>query len=259
MSPSIHDKFDISGKVAIVTGASSGLGTVFARGLAATGAKVVLAARRQNRLKKLVAELSTGGAQSLAVGCDVACEDEVVRLVESTMERFGRLDILVNNAGIANSEPAEAEDLQRFRQVVDINLTGTFICAQHCARVMLKTGHGSIVNIASIMGLVGIGKIPQASYNASKAAVVNLTRELAAQWANRGVRVNALAPGYFPSEMTAPLFEDERLQKFLRRRIPMERPGDTKELLGPLLLLASDASSYITGHTLVVDGGWTII
>jgi NAD(P)-dependent dehydrogenase (short-subunit alcohol dehydrogenase family) len=142
---------------------------------------------------------------------------------------------------------------------MDINLTGTFICAQHCGRVMLKAGQGSIVNIASIMGLVGIGKIPQASYNASKAAVVNLTRELAAQWARRGVRVNALAPGYFPSEMTAPMFEDERSQKFLRQRIPMWRPGNPEELLGPLLLLASDASSYITGHTLVVDGGWTII
>ena len=259
MSPSIHEKFDISGKVAIVTGASSGLGTVFAKGLAAAGAKVVLAARRENRLEKLVAELNTDGAQALAVGCDVVREDEVVRLVESAMDHFGRLDILVNNAGIANSEPAEAEDLQRFRQVMDINLTGTFICAQHCGRVMLKAGQGSIVNIASIMGLVAIGKIPQASYNASKAAVVNLTRELAAQWAKRGVRVNALAPGYFPSEMTAPLFEDERLQNFLRRRIPMWRTGDPEELLGPLLLLASDASSYITGHTLVVDGGWTII
>jgi NAD(P)-dependent dehydrogenase (short-subunit alcohol dehydrogenase family) len=259
LDPSIYDKFDISGKVAIVTGASSGLGTVYARGLAAAGSMVVLAARRKDRLKKLVSELSTGGAQALAVGCDVAREDEVARLVEATMDRFGRLDILVNNAGIVNNEPAEAEDLNRFRQVMDINLTGTFICAQHCGRVMLRAGHGSIVNIASIMGLIGIGTIPQASYNASKAAVVNLTRELAAQWAKRGVRVNALAPGYFPSEMTAPLFEDERSQNFLRRRIPMWRLGDPEELLGPLLLLASDASSYITGHTLVVDGGYTII
>jgi NAD(P)-dependent dehydrogenase (short-subunit alcohol dehydrogenase family) len=258
MNP-IAELFDLSGKVAVVSGASSGLGAVFANGLAAAGASVVLAARRKDRLDDLVDSLTAEGLEALAVPCDVTRESDVTRLVEETMNRYHRLDVLVNNAGVANVAPAANEEVSDFKNVLDVNLTGTFLCARHCARVMLEAGHGSIVNIASIMGLVGIGIIPQAAYNASKGAVINLTRELAAQWARRGVRVNALAPGFFPSEMTEELFEDERSLKALRRRIPMDRTGNPEELLGPLLLLASDASSYMTGQTLVVDGGWTTV
>ncbi len=255
----INEIFDITGQVAVVTGASSGLGVAFAKGLTAAGAKVVLAARRHEKLKELVAELESEGCEALAVSCDVSDVNDVDRLVTATLERFSRLDILVNNAGIAIVAPAEDETPEAFRQVLDVNVTGSFLCAQRCGRVMLEAGRGSIINIASMMGLVGIGVIPQASYNTSKAAVINMTRELAVQWANRGVRVNAIGPGWFPTEMTQELFIDETGEKFVKRRTPMGRSGKSEELIGPLLLLASEASSYMTGQTLIVDGGWTIV
>jgi NAD(P)-dependent dehydrogenase (short-subunit alcohol dehydrogenase family) len=255
----INEIFDISGRVAVITGASSGLGVTFAEGLATAGAKVVLAARRHERLTALVAKLESLGSDALAVRCDVSDVKDVDRLVSVTMDRFSRLDILVNNAGIVNVAPAEEETPDAFRNVMDVNVTGAFVCAQRCGRIMLEAGKGSIVNIASMMGMVGIGVIPHASYSTSKAAVINMTRELAAQWAKRGVRVNAIGPGYFPSEMTEKMFTDERAQEFIKKRTPLRRGGKPEELLGPLLLLASDASSYMTGQTLIVDGGWTII
>jgi NAD(P)-dependent dehydrogenase (short-subunit alcohol dehydrogenase family) len=254
-----RELFDLSGRVAVVTGASSGLGVTFAKGLAGAGASLVLAARRENRLERLVAELENLGTEALAVGCDVVDEGDVDRMVAAILDRFGRIDVLVNNAGVSSVVPAEDESPDEFRRVMDVNVTGSFLCAQRCGRVMLEAGRGSIVNVASIMGLVGIGLIPQLAYNTSKGAIVNFTRELATQWARRGVRVNAIAPGYFPSEMTDEMFEDERSLKFLRRRTPMGRPGSPHELLGALLLLASDASSYMTGQIIVVDGGWTVV
>jgi len=251
--------FDLTGKVAVVTGASAGLGVSFARGLAAAGAKVALAARRTDRLERLVDELAGDGCESIAVGCDVTDEDAVDAMVRTVVDRLGGLDVLVNNAGVAFSAPAEDEPLDEFETLMAINVTGSFLCAQRCGRVMLAAGAGSIVNVASIMGFVGIGQIPQLAYNTSKGAIVNFTRELAAQWARRGVRVNAIAPGFFPSEMTDEMFGDERSLRFLRRKTPMGRPGEPHELLGALMLLASDAGSYITGQTIVVDGGWTIV
>ncbi len=254
-----EELFKLSEKVAVVTGASSGLGVAIAKGLAAAGASVVLAARRQDRLLDQVAELEADDCMAMAVGCDVSNPNDVDSLVSRTMAQFGRLDILVNNAGITNSDPAESEDPEIFRKVLDINVTGSFLCARRCGKVMLEAGRGSIINVASIMGFVGIGVIPQAAYNASKGAVVNMTRELAAQWARRGVRVNAIAPGWFPSEMTQGMFEDEAAHNFIRKRTPMGRAGNPDELVGPTLLLASDASSYMTGQIVTVDGGWTII
>jgi NAD(P)-dependent dehydrogenase (short-subunit alcohol dehydrogenase family) len=253
------DQFRLDGRVAVVTGASSGLGVVFARGLAHAGAGVVLAARRTDRLERLQAELSSEGREALAVGCDVAREQDVDRLVAAALDRFGRIDVLVNNAGVGTSVPAEDEQLADFQRLMEINVTGSFLCAQRCGRVMLEAESGSIVNVASIMGFVGIGVMPQLAYNTSKGAIVNFTRELAAQWARRGVRVNAIAPGFFPSEMTGELIDDESFVRFIRRRMPMGRAGQPEELLGALLLLASDAGSYITGQTIVVDGGWTIV
>jgi len=253
------DLFRLNGRVALVTGASSGLGATFARGVAEAGASVVVAARRKERLDSLVAELEKEGGQALAVPCDVTKEEEVERLVQATLKRFGRLDILVNNAGVSNVAPAEEEALEMFQRVIEVNVTGVFLCAKHCGKAMLSAGRGSIINIASMMGMVGIGVLPQASYNTSKGAVINMTRELAAQWAKRGVRVNALAPGWFPTEMTEGMFDNERSILFIERRTPMGRAGRPEELLGALLLLASDASSYITGQTIVVDGGWTIL
>jgi hypothetical protein len=245
------DPFSIDGRVAIVTGASSGLGERFARVLHGAGATVVAAARRTDRLEALAADL---GERLIPVACDVSVDDDCRRLVEAAGPR---VDILVNNAGIGTAHPAENEPLEFWRQVIDVNLTGLFVLTQLTGRKMLAQGSGSIVNIASVLGLVAAAPIKQASYCASKGAVVNLTRELGCQWARKGVRVNAIAPGWFPSEMTSDMTDDPSSTEFVRRNCPMGRFGAEDELDGVLLFLASDASTYVTGVTIPVDGGWT--
>lgn len=251
--------FALDARVAVVTGASSGLGVGFAHDLAAAGAKVVVAARRRERLDGLVKELEASGAEALAVACDVTQEAEVDALVAATLERFGRVDVLVNNAGITKVVKAVEESLENFQRILDTNLTGSFLCAQRFGRVMLEQGSGSIINIGSILGLVGTGQVPQASYAAAKGAIANMTRELAAQWARKGVRVNSIAPGWFETEMTGYTWNDESTQRWMKSRAPMGRTGEEGELAGALLYFASDASSFTTGQTLAVDGGWTII
>jgi len=251
--PAPAEIFGLDGRVAIVTGASSGLGGRFARVLVAAGARVVGAARRADRLERLASEVE--GLEPCV--CDVRADDDLERLVSFTLERFGQVDVLVNNAGVGGAHPAEDEPAEHFRRVIDVNLNAVFLLSRIAARAMLERGSGSIVNIASMYGLVAAAPVAQASYCASKGGVVNLTRELGGQWARRGVRVNALAPGFFPSEMASEMIEDERSARFLRRNTPIGRPGLPHELDGALLFLASDASSYMTGQTLVVDGGWT--
>jgi NAD(P)-dependent dehydrogenase (short-subunit alcohol dehydrogenase family) len=180
-------------------------------------------------------------------------------LVEATMDRFGRIDVLVNNAGVGTAVPAEYETIDAFRHTLDVNLVGLFALSQQVGRHMIAAGSGSIENIASVLGLVAAAPVKQAAYCASKGGVVNLTRELGAQWARKGVRVNAIAPGWFPSEMTqAEMFDDPSGMAFIERNCPMGRPGEIDELDGALLFLASDASTYVCGQTLPVDGGWTI-
>lgn len=248
--------FSLEGRTVIVTGASSGLGERFSRVAHAAGANVVVAARRVERLESLSGDL--GGDRVLTVGCDVAVNAHCEALVAATVDRFGEIDVLVNNAGIAAPARAEDEAPEQWRRVIDVNLTALFILTQLVGRRMLTRGSGSIVNIASILGLVASAPINQASYVASKGAVVNLTKELACQWARRGVRVNAIAPGWFPSELTAnDLFGDESAMAYLRRNCPMARGGEVNELDGALLFLATDASTYVTGTTITVDGGWT--
>jgi NAD(P)-dependent dehydrogenase (short-subunit alcohol dehydrogenase family) len=246
--------FRLDGRVAIVTGASSGLGDRFARVLHAAGARVVVAARRQDRLDALAAELPG----TLAVRCDVADDDDLEALVAATVDRHGRIDVLVNNAGIGTPVPAEDEPIADFRRTVDVNLNALFLLSQLVARHMMAADGGSIVNVASILGLVASAPIKQAAYAASKGGVVNLTRELGAQWARKGVRVNAIAPGWFPTEMTTEMFvAGSASAAFLARNCPMGRGGELHELDGALLFLAGDASTYVTGQTLAVDGGWT--
>jgi NAD(P)-dependent dehydrogenase (short-subunit alcohol dehydrogenase family) len=245
----------MDGRVAIVTGASSGLGARFARVLDGAGARVVLAARREERIRELARELT----DALAVRCDVANAGDVAALVAAAAERYGRIDALVNNAGIVEVVPALEETEEQFRRVLDVNLVAPFLMAKAAAPHMAGGGGGAIVNVASVLGVVGIGRIPQASYTAAKGGLVNMTRELAAQWAELGIRVNTLAPGWFASEMTADMFSSERGRQWIARRAPMGRAGGEHELDGALLFLASPASSYVTGVVLPVDGGWTAI
>lgn len=255
----VEELFGLNGRVAVVTGASSGLGVGFARALAKAGANLVLAARRVDRLESLASELQQTGVEVLAVGCDVTDSGQVDDLKNACLERFGRVDVLVNNAGTTEVVPAENESDEQFLHVLNVNLNGSFYCAQRFGRAMLEAGSGSIINVASIFGFVGSGSIPQAGYAASKGAVVNMTRELAAQWARRGVRVNGIAPGFFKSEMTEEMFSDERSMSWLRKKTPAGRPGEVEELYGAVIYLASDASTYVTGQTIAVDGGWTAV
>lgn len=244
--------FRLDGKVALVTGASSGLGERFAHVLAGAGAKVAVTARRAQRLSQLAKSLEG----SLAVTADVSQPGDVERVVAEVLDRYGRIDVLVNNAGIADTIRAEDETLDQFVETVNVNLIGAYHVAQHVGRHMLERGSGSIVNIGSVLGFVSAGQIPQPGYAASKGGLVNLSRELAAQWGRRGVRVNALCPGWFETEMTAEMFAEESGHQWVRRRTVMGRPGQPHELDGALLWLASDASTYVTGAAIVVDGGF---
>jgi len=254
MAPEPKALFGLDGAVAVVTGASSGLGARFAEVLTAAGATVVLAGRRESRLHA-VAQQCPG---SVAVACDVTVDADRRRLVATAADTFGRVDVLVNNAGVSGVVPAVEQDVDEFASTVAVNLTATFALCQLVAPGMLDNGGGSIVNIASIYGMVGSGSLPQAAYAASKGGVVNLTRELSAQWAAGGVRVNALCPGWFRSEMTEEMFDDKGIS-LITSRTPMRRTGEPNKRDGALLFLASAASSYVTGIALPVDGGYLTI
>jgi NAD(P)-dependent dehydrogenase (short-subunit alcohol dehydrogenase family) len=251
VTPPGSDRFRLDGKVALITGASSGLGVEFALGMAGAGADIVICARRSDRLFDTQTAVEQLGRACLSVKADVTSKSDCTRVVEAALAEFDRLDILVNNAGVASAAPASREPEEDFRRVIDVNLIGSYLMAQACGRVM---GPGSsIINIGSVLGST-TARLPQAAYCSSKAAVIGLTRDLAQEWTGRKeIRVNALAPGFFPSEMTdeyPPGYLDSMLE-----RVPAGRLGDPKELVPPAIFLASDAASYVSGILLPVDGG----
>jgi gluconate 5-dehydrogenase len=249
--------FDLTGKVAVVTGGSRGLGLEIAHGLGEAGARVAITARRQEWLGPALQELKGVGITASALPCDVAVDGEVERLAAAVQEQLGAVDILVNAAGVSWGASAAEMPPERWRWVLDVNATGTFLCCQAFGRGMLERGSGRIVNIASVAGLVGqaASVLDAVGYSASKGAVVALTRDLAAKWSPRGVGVNAVAPGFFPTRMTQALVD--RAEPTLAAANPMGRLGRPDELKGVVLFLASAAAAYVTGQVLAVDGGMT--
>jgi NAD(P)-dependent dehydrogenase (short-subunit alcohol dehydrogenase family) len=251
---SILDEFLLTGRVAIVTGASSGLGIAFARALSQAGASVVLGARRAGRLASVAEAIGAEGGRALSVPVDVTDPASCTALAGAAMAEFGQVDILVNNAGVGTAFPATRETPEQFRSVIEVNLNGSYWMAQACGRVM-RPG-SSITNISSVLALTTAG-LPQAAYSASKAGLIGLTRDLAQQWTGRkGIRVNAIAPGYFPSEMTGQ-YKDGYLDS-IRPRMLIPRMGRPEECAATLVWLASPAAGYVTGQTIVVDGGVSI-
>jgi NAD(P)-dependent dehydrogenase (short-subunit alcohol dehydrogenase family) len=257
MTKHVRDLFDLTGKAAIITGGSRGLGLEMAQALGEAGAKLMICARRENWLGEALAELRAQGFTAEGTLCDVAKPEQVQAVTDATVEKFGRVDILINNAGISWGAMPEEMALEKWQQVLDVNLTGCFLFAQSVGREMLKQESGSIINITSISGITSFANGPYyAGYVASKAGLIGLTRELAASWGRKGIRVNAIAPGFFRSRLADAVIDI--YESSIRENNPIPRIGNEGELKGVTVFLASDASSYVTGQTIVVDGGTTI-
>lgn len=254
--PSVKDLFSVEGQVAFVTGGGRGIGKVFCLALAEAGADVAVIDIDPETASQTAGEIEAMGRRALAIKADVTKPEEVENAVQRTVERFGRIDILVNNAGICIHENAENMTDEQWEAVMDVNLKGVFNCCRAVGRVMIKQGGGKIINVASMSALIVNRPQNQVAYNASKAGVVMLTKSLAVEWARYGIRVNAISPGYTLTEMTKKV---SHLFPVWKPMIPMGRLCEPEELRGALLFLASDASSYVTGHNLVVDGGYTLI
>jgi gluconate 5-dehydrogenase len=255
--PSLKQLFDLTGRVAIVTGGSRGLGEEMAEGLAEAGAAVVLCARREQWLTPTLDSFRSRGFKVEGMICDVSDAQQVQAVVNQTLAAFGAIDILINNAGIAWAAEPEDMPADKWQKVIDTNLTGTFLCSQAAGKEMLKQRRGCIINVASIAGMIGsVSTSHWAGYAASKAGIVGLTRELAATWGRSNIRVNAIAPGYFHSRLADPAIVKAEPQ--IKATSPIPRVGEEGELKGVAVFLASDAASYITGQTIIVDGGRTI-
>jgi len=255
---SVKDLFDLSGKVALVTGGSRGLGLEMAAALGEAGARVVISARRDQWLAPAEQELRSRGIEVLAVTCDVSNPDDVNAAVRATIDRFGRLDILITNAGISWGESIETMPLDKWRQVFDTNAVGCFLMSQAAGNEMLRFGNGgAIINITSVAGMIGLDPdvLDAVGYSASKGAIITLTRDLAVKWAPRGIRVNAIAPGFFDTRLSHALLQ--KTQEKIEKTTPMGRIGQPGELAGVAVFLASAAASYVTGQVLAVDGGMT--
>ncbi len=251
----VRELFDLRGRVAVVTGGATGLGRQMAEALAELGADVVLCARNEERCRQAADEIRATGVRTLPLACDVTQPAKVQEMVDAALAAFGRIDVLVNNAGRAWGSPLEDMRVEDWHKVLDTNLTGSFLCAQAAGRVMIQAGRGAIVNLASVSGLGGAHPdvLRAAAYHASKGGVIAFTRDLACEWARHGVRVNAIAPGWFPTHMSKPVLERQRER--MLADIPLGRFGGAHDLKGAVAFLASDASAFVTGHVLVVDGG----
>ncbi|TET84559.1 MAG: glucose 1-dehydrogenase [Anaerolineales bacterium] len=256
----VKEIFDLSDHVAIVTGASSGLGVWFSRGLAEAGSNVVLAARRVERLESLASELKNLGVRALAVPTDVTKEDQVQNLVDATLVEFGRIDVLVNNAGGESEEASiDTMPMELVRQTFELNVFGVWHCCKLAGHVMLEQGDGKIINIASVLGLTASRDVDSAAYCASKGAIINFSRELAFKWAKQGVKVHCVAPGWFPTELTASVFENPKLEKEAIDTIPLGRVGGEDDIKGLIVFLASPASDFLLGHPIIFDGGQILV
>jgi gluconate 5-dehydrogenase len=254
-SKTVKQLFDLTGRVAIITGGSIGLGRQMAEALAEVGANLVLCARKKERCEEAAHTLEKLGVRVLALGCDVKDQASVEQLVAATVSEFGRVDILINNAGISWGAATEKMTLAEWNKVIETNLTGTFLCAQAAGRIMLKQESGKIINMASVSGLKGAPPeaVEAIAYHASKGGVISFTRDLAVKWARHNIQVNAIAPGWFPTHMSDKVIEHKR--DYLLSHIPAHRFGTDHDLKGAAVFLASDASAYVNGHVLVVDGG----
>jgi NAD(P)-dependent dehydrogenase (short-subunit alcohol dehydrogenase family) len=251
----MQDLFDLSGKVAVVTGASRGLGQYFGRALAKAGADLVITSRKLANLTEFKKEIESLGRKALAVQMDVLCQDDIDNMVRKTIEEYGKVDILVNNAGLNIRSPAAEFSRQSWDTVLDTNLKGSFFCAQAVAREMIKRNYGRIINMGSCTCVFGMEGI--APYTASRGAVLAMTRSLAVEWGRFGITVNVLAPGWFKTAQNAVLYEKKEWVDYLTSRIPLNRVGQPHDLDGTVVFLASDASQYITGQIILVDGGFT--
>jgi NAD(P)-dependent dehydrogenase (short-subunit alcohol dehydrogenase family) len=252
----VKQLFNLTGRVAIVSGGSMGLGLQMAEGLAEMGANLVICARKKERCQEAAEALRTHGVETLALECDVKDKAAIEHVVEETLAKFGRIDTLVNNAGVSWGAPIEEMTLEQWDKVLSTNLTGTFLFCQAVAKPMTAQGSGKIINIASVAGLGGASAELQAiGYHASKGGVIAFTKDLACKWAPHNIQVNAIAPGWFPTDMSGWIIE--HCKESLLAKIPLGRFGGDHDLKGAAVFLASDASAYVTGHVLVVDGGQT--
>jgi gluconate 5-dehydrogenase len=253
---SVKQLLDLTGRVAIITGGAIGLGRQMAEGLAEMGANLVLCARKAERCQEAAEQLQQLGIKAMSLACDVRSQASVQELVDATISQFGKIDILINNAGISWGAPVEEMRLDDWNKVIETNLTGSFLCAQAVGRIMIRQGRGKIINIASVAGLGGAPpELPAIGYHASKGGVISFTKDLACKWAIHNIQVNAIAPGWFPTHMSNRVIE--RHKELFLSHIPSRRFGNEHDLKGAAVFLASDASIYVTGHVLVVDGGQT--